>query len=206
MQVGIPRGLHHARHGAGWQALLASVGAEPVISPPTNRGILDVGCRLAVDETCLSVKAYLGHVAWLAERCDAVLVPRFVSARRGERECVKLWGIYDIARNALPEANIIGYSVDVSGVTHRPRGAVGGLFDLAYELGASRPEAIAAVTRAVLAERRDQRRAQRDSELRDGDGPLVLVVGHGYNLHDELIGAPITRTLRELGCRITTSE
>jgi predicted nucleotide-binding protein (sugar kinase/HSP70/actin superfamily) len=209
VRIGIPRGLLFARYGAAWQALLGTLGIEAVVSPPTNRAILDAGCRLAVDETCLSVKSYLGHVAWLAERTDAVLVPRVVAARRSERECVKLWGIQDIARNALPDVRIVGYSVDASGMTHRRVGTIGGLYGLARDLGASPVRASYATTAACAALARERAAAlvafARVGRA-GGDAPRVLVVGHGYNLHDQMIGAPIVRTLQDLGCRVLDSE
>lgn len=224
MKIGIPRGLLYSRYGEMWQVLLSAVGAEPVVSPVTNRATLDAGCKLAVDETCLSVKAYLGHVGWLAERCDAVLVPRFVSVCRGERECVKLWGIHDIARNALPEARIIGYSVDVDGASGAKATHSAALYGLARELEATPIAAVHAVARALLAyvgERAADTIAapMATSSAETGAGfseggdlsttherPRVLVVGHGYNLHDKMIGAPIVRSLRELGCEVVESE
>ena len=34
------------------------------------------GINIAVDEPCLPSKIYLGHVDWLIDRCDFILVPR----------------------------------------------------------------------------------------------------------------------------------
>jgi predicted nucleotide-binding protein (sugar kinase/HSP70/actin superfamily) len=209
VRVGIPRGLLYSRQGVAWETLCASIGAEVIVSPPTNRAILDAGCRLAVDETCLSVKSYLGHVAWLAERVDVVLVPRVVAARRRERECVKLWGIYDIVRNALPDAHVMGYSVDASGLSEEPSTPLRGLYELALGLGAAPPQAMWAVARASIAEALATRRlvaAQERLRHSARDKPRVLVVSHGYNLHDEVIGAPILRMLAQLGCEVVDSE
>lgn len=209
MRVGIPQGLLYSRYGAAWEALIASLGHEVVLSPPSNRAIVDAGCHLAVDETCLSVKVYLGQVSWLAKRADKILVPRFVSVHRKERECVKLWGIHDIARNSLPQADIIGYSVDAYGLTHERVRPTRGLYEFALSLGAS-PAKAATATLAALRAQRGARRKLMDAHKRslaeNPGGPRVLVVGHGYNLHDEMIGAPIMRTLRELGCQVRDSE
>ncbi|HSK48324.1 MAG TPA: acyl-CoA dehydratase activase-related protein [Coriobacteriia bacterium] len=209
MRVGIPRGLLYAHHGAAWESVLSSLGVEALVSPPTNRAILAEGCRLAVDETCLSVKAYLGHVSWLAERSDAVLVPRVVSQSRRERECVKLWGIYDVVRNSLPDMNIIGYSVDAGGITQDASGYGRGLYELATSLGATPLSAATAVARARIAEWQTVAPGmarQRQVYSRPCEQPRVLLVGHAYNLHDEMIGAPIGRTLCELGCEVVDSE
>lgn len=208
MRVGIPRGLLYTRYGVAWETLLHDLGIEPVLSPPTNRAMLGMGCNLAVDENCLSVKSYLGHVAWLAERTDAVLVPRMVSARRTERECVKLWGIEDIARNALPEASIIGMSVDASGTTMERQGHLRAWYRLALELGAGKVVAARAAAKAGFALLSERVKATLIAAMEgtDHDGPVVLVVGHGYNLHDEAVGAPVLRMLERLGCRVIDAE
>lgn len=206
MRIGVPRGLLHSRYGAAWRSIITTLGHECVVSPDTNRSILDSGCRLAVDETCLSVKAYLGHVAWLAERTDAVLVPRFVSVRRRERECVKLWGIHDIARNSLPDAHIIGYSVDASGMTQQVRGPIGGLYEFATTIGAPPARAALATVAALGSQLAERASARLRARRGDTQRPRILVVGHGYNLHDAMIGAPIIGALRELGCTVIESS
>lgn len=209
MRVGIPKGLLYSRYGVAWETLLVSLGHEVVFSPPSNRAIVDSGCQIAVDETCLSVKVYLGQVAWLAKRADKVLVPRFVSVRPKERECVKLWAIHDIARNSLPDADIIGYSVDAYGLTHKKVRPTQGLYEFAISLGASPLQAATATAKALRAQskaHRDMIREHDELLAENPEGPRVLVVGHGYNLHDEMIGAPIMRALRELGCQVRDSE
>jgi predicted nucleotide-binding protein (sugar kinase/HSP70/actin superfamily) len=189
--------------------LLESIGCKVVVSPPTNRAILDLGCHAAVDETCLSVKVHLGHVAWLADRCDAVLVPRYVAISRNERECVKMWGLYDIVRNALPHVDLISYSVDASGITHKRTRQTGELYRLARSLDASPVRAARAVALGSLAEARSRRGERRAQELvlaSPEERPRILVVGHSYNLYDELVGKPIVDSLAELGCDVLLSE
>lgn len=192
-----------------WEAYFSALGIQTVLSPPTSRAIIDEGCRLAVDETCLSVKVALGHVAWLADRCDAVLVPRYVSVGRGERECSKFWGICDIVRNSVPDIELLTYSVDVAHKTHARTTERGELYRLARELGASRPKAAYAVARALRAHRRS--RAERVAASTPalaiaGERPRVLVVGHAYNLYDDAIGQPIVRELERQGCEVVDSE
>lgn len=209
MTIGLPRSLLYHKHRVLWTTLLESLGHRVVVSPPTNRGILDRGCHAAVDETCLSVKLHLGHVAWLSERCDAVLVPRYVSIARKERECVKMWGIYDIVHNAFPEMRLLTYSVDAAGISHRPTGQRAALHQFARDLGASPMRARVAVAKAELAEARANRSALR-SQARalkaPPAGPRILVVGHSYNLDDELVGKPIIDSLRNQGCEVLVSE
>ena len=210
IRIGIPRSLLYHRNRVLWETYLHALGHELVVSPATNRAMVDTGCSLAVDETCLAVKLHLGHVAWLRGRCDAVLVPRYVSTHKGEKECVKLWGIYDITRNALPDIPLVHYNVDAIGETMDPTTERRALYDLARELGHSSTEAWLAVTKAVLAQSAEERRQiaeQRSVVSADrGDKPRILVAGHPYNLFDEQTGGPIVSMLEEQGAQVILSE
>ncbi len=194
--VGIPRSLFFHTESTLVRAYLGALGIETVLSPPTDRRIMDRGVALAVDETCLPMKIHLGHVDALRGKVDAVLVPRYavLSSRQGEM-CVKMWAALDITRNVFPDLEVLTYDVDHS---YGDRETVA-LLGLARQLGASPLRAwsaLAAARKAAKAQRADlvERQAR---ELREApDVPLVLVAGHTYILDDELMGAPVIRLLR----------
>ncbi len=210
IRIGIPRSLLYHRNRVLWETFFGTLGHQLVVSPVTNRAILDKGCSLAVDETCLAVKLHLGHVAWLDGRCDAVLVPRYVSTHKGEKECVKLWGIYDITRNALPEIPLVMYNVDAIGETMDATTERRALYILARSLGHSKAESWFAVGKAVLAQSAEERRTSAKQEAvvsaKRGERPRILVSGHPYNLFDEQTGQPIIDMLEEQGAEVIVSE
>jgi predicted nucleotide-binding protein (sugar kinase/HSP70/actin superfamily) len=81
------------------------LGVEILLSPPTDREIIDAGVRLSPPEICLPVKAYLGHVAWLRNRCDAVMLHRMVCVKEGKRVrfgCPKAMCLPDLVRATVP--------------------------------------------------------------------------------------------------------
>lgn len=210
IRIGIPRSLLYHRNRALWETLLSALGHEIVVSPATNRAMLDKGCSLAVDETCLAVKLHLGHVAWLKDRCDAVLVPRYVSTHKGEKECVKLWGIYDITRNALPDIPLVIYNVDAIGETMDPTTERRALYDFARSLGHSKRESLLAVSKALMAQAAEERRAIAEQRAvvsaPRSEKPRILVSGHPYNLFDEQTGKPVIDMLEEQGAEVIVSE
>lgn len=208
-RIGVPRALLYHKRAALWDAFFSTLGIEMVLSPPTNRAVIEAGCGLSVDETCLSVKVAMGHIAWLAKRSEKVLVPRYVSMKRGELECSKLWGMYDIARNSVPGVDIVSYSVDGSAETHRRTREPGELYRLARRLGAPAPLAALATTRALRAQRQSVSERVRAQEALRGlpsDRPRVLVAAHAYNLYDASIGVPIIDELKAQGCEVVDSE
>lgn len=204
--VGIPRALLYHKQQVLWESFFGELGCRTVASPPTNRRILERGLELAVDESCLSMKVFLGHVDALKDRCDRVLVPRLESLHEGEHVCVKFMGAYDIVRNTMPDVPLLMYDVDVRAGQREDDQMV----RLAERLGATRREGERAYRAAKAAqEAADAEREREQAELvaspRD-ERTRVLVVGHSYNLGDALIGKPIVDFLRSQDVDVLISD
>lgn len=206
MRVGLPRALLFHKYHTLWTTFLEECGFTTVVSPPTNRRILERGVALAVDESCLPMKVLLGHIDALAGRCDAVFVPRQEAFERGEHLCVKFMGAYDIVRNTLPDLTLVTYDVNAEhGIDERRS-----MIAMARALGVHAGVARRAFDRAAAAQHAHEVELARLQESvaeapRTGD-VRILVVGHSYNLADELIGAPILSYLRTLGAEVVTSD
>ncbi|MCE5190290.1 MAG: acyl-CoA dehydratase activase-related protein [Actinomycetia bacterium] len=206
-RIGLPRSLlYHTFHSL-WTTFFEELGWRTVTSPPTNRRVLERGVALAVDESCLPMKVFLGHVESLRGHCDAVFVPRIESLNETEHVCAKFMGAYDIVRNTMPDLPLVTYDVDAAnGVQERAS-----MLALARELGAGPLVARRAYARAKAAQRaHDLEMVRLQESLLDvgsaeRDHTRILVVGHSYNLADELIGKPILEFLRSLDVEVVTS-
>ena len=73
MKIGIPRALLYYRYHVLWNTFFQELGIETVISPHTNKTLMDAGSHYAIDENCLSSKLFFGHVSD-NEDLDAVIV------------------------------------------------------------------------------------------------------------------------------------
>ena len=71
--------------------LFKGLGFETVISSPTNKEILNKGVSLCVDDACLPVKLFHGHVADLVGRVDVIFIPRLISISPGEFICPEIY-------------------------------------------------------------------------------------------------------------------
>jgi len=201
--IGIPRSLLYHKYRVLWTEFLHALGHKTVLSPPSNRAILDKGIALAVDETCVPLKSYLGHVASLSGMADAVLVPRVVSLAKDEDACVKFMAAYDIVSNSLPGTRLVEYNVDVKNGFYESRE----MQKLARRLGASRLHAFRAYRHARRLQNEWERaKSVQQDALLDSDRSKILVVGHTYNLYDELLGKPIVDFLDKQGVEVLSSE
>lgn len=206
--VGLPRALLYHKYHTLWTAFFEELGWRTVISGPTTRGTLERGVGLAIDESCLPMKVFLGHVDALRGHCDVVFIPRLESLTPDEHLCVKFMGVYDIVRNTMPDMAVIGYDVDAANAVHERSSMVA----LARQLGAGPLASRRAYDRARTAQRaHDRELARLQESLLETGGPhpdriRILVVGHTYNLADELIGKPIITYLESLGAEVITSD
>lgn len=198
MKVGIPKAFLYYRYHTLWETFFEALNIEVVLSPDTNKEILQQGTMYAIDETCLSSKIYLGHAAYLLDKCDRLFVPRISNFGKDGILCTKFEALYDIVRNTFRDKSpkLVEYNIDV----RRSKGELKAFMHLGRKLGKSRPATVRAYMLAKMAERQaaaEELRTQH--ELLRGDGLKILIVGHPYNVYDKLIGAPVLKFLRELG-------
>ena len=60
-KVGIPRALHYFKFFPFWKKLFDELDVEIVLTPPTNKKIVEEGVTHGFGELCLPVKVYNGH-------------------------------------------------------------------------------------------------------------------------------------------------
>ena len=75
MKIGIPRAGMYYRYGVLWEEFFKALGIEYVLSPETNKSILEHGSAIMADESCLASKVYMGHVSYLLDKCDCLFIP-----------------------------------------------------------------------------------------------------------------------------------
>lgn len=204
MVVGVPRGLLFHEYGALMLEFLRQCDARTMLSPVTNKQILQAGLEICVDEACLPVKAFFGHVAYLAGKVDALFVPRFVSIERGAFICPKLMGLPDMIRARVPGApRIVDPCIDLSrglGTTVRS------IAQLGPALCVSRGRVATALARSMrMTFRRAGRRPGDGLERAGIDTIRIGVLGHDYNLNDPYISLDLINKIRRLGAAPVTA-
>jgi predicted nucleotide-binding protein (sugar kinase/HSP70/actin superfamily) len=103
LKIGIPRALLYYWYGSLWADYLTQCGIEVVISAPTKRETISAGAEVGVDELCLPMKIFLGHLRQLAGTVDRILIPHLIKVEKDAYICPKFMGLPDIAAHALPE-------------------------------------------------------------------------------------------------------
>ena len=226
IRIGIPRALQFYQSYPMWRTYFEALGAEVVISPPTNRDILASGARIVADVTCLPVKVYMGHVLWLRQHgnVDSIFVPAIRSVEMGALHCSKFQGLPDLVRSTVPgEINILDLGIDVHRYKISPRKAFNKLgfnithnpysvhrawnsataLDSGYTSGLVQnqltyPEALSKLYGGEWISKK---------RISDAKNPIkVALVGHPYCLYDDYINHDLFVSLQNLGVSIVTSE
>lgn len=190
-KVGIPRGLFYYYYGDIWKDFLSSLNISYLISPLTNRLILESGIKISNDEMCLSLKNYLGHVDYLKDKCEYILIPRISNFKNNNQTCTNFWGIYDIVKN-LFNVNLLHYNIDYEKKDTLKKG----LFKTGKALGKSNYEIKKAYKYALI---NNKKRVKKNHIINvnklKSNKTKILIVSHPYNLYDEMIGKDIMKYL-----------
>ncbi len=222
VKIGIPRALLYYYYYPMWKGFFRALGAEVIVSSKTTKAILDKGVRQCVDEACLPVKLFFGHVLDLKDKVDYLFLPRMVSVERKAYICPKFLGLPDMVRWNIPdlppvidvtvnmcrkEKNLYKSFVETGRVITTNPFAVrkaykAGLeeldrFNRLNRLGFLPHEAIDQMDKGLIAQ---------NFVPEQPHGMTIALIGHGYNIYDTYISMNVIDRLRDMGVRVVTAD
>lgn len=205
MVVGIPRAMLYYKNEKMWTTFFDEIGISYVISPETNREIINNGANLAIDESCLPTKILLGHIAYLIGKCDYIFVPR-VEFASGYQMCTKFLSLPDLVKNTFRDQDIkiLFYNI----YKNKPHAERKAFYKMGKFLGVKRSQ----VKYAYMMGKQAQmfynmfREKEQERILNESDKKKVLIVAHAYNIGDLYVGSPVIKELKNLGCEPIIAE
>lgn len=212
-RIGMPRALLYYRYGALWTTFLQAIGRTVVLSDPTDRAIVERGDAVSNDECCLASKIYLGHVASLIGRCDAIFAPSIGNIGHFRGFCTKFQALPDLVANTFADEGVDVVSCLVNETEER-LGMKAAMLTLASRFGTHPAEARRAWKEAARAQSQAERAAcARQAEAlqaaeasaqapaaREGAAPVsILLAAHPYLAHDPFMGGAIEGMLSDMG-------
>jgi predicted nucleotide-binding protein (sugar kinase/HSP70/actin superfamily) len=216
IKIGIPRGLWFYDYFPLWKAFYESLGAEVILSNPTNKHILDQGVKNTVDEACLPVKIFHGHIIDLKDRVDYIFVPRIMSVYKKEYICPKFCGLPELVRSSVKD---IPPMIDTNINFNKSRS---GLLKTIYEFGSyvtKDPVKIRKAYIAALKEYQKYKHSISEGRLPVNGEPIsqgvfdaknahkrLALVGHSYLLYDNFGSMEIINKLRQRNVELLVPE
>lgn len=193
IKIGFPRGLLYYDYFPFWNEYLNNIDLELVVSPKTNKDILNAGITSCVDEACLPVKIYHGHVEYLRDKTDYILIPRYYSLQNREYNCPKHLGITNMIESSIENLPpLITPKIVIRDVKDLKKVAkdVGREFTSNYKkINRAIEKGIDAQNKFIISEK--------NYSIKISTNKKILILGHGYNIHDEFINMGLLKKLKE---------
>lgn len=231
--IGLPRALVGYLYLPLWATFFQALGIRVMISGETTRSTLDEGVRLAVDEACLPVKVYFGHVAQLVKTgVDLLFLPRLVRIEKRAFICPKFMGLPDMVRAGIPGLPpLLDPVVDV-----QKKSLTALAVEVGKRVGASPLQSWWAWRKAMSVYRWYRSRLREEQtfpeqvvrwwqgatcqELSSNQLKLlpktkgkhsssdltVGVLGHPYNVYDSFVNMQLIKVLARWGVRVVTAD
>jgi predicted nucleotide-binding protein (sugar kinase/HSP70/actin superfamily) len=203
IKIGIPRALLYYQYKDLWFTFFNELKCPIIVSDKTNKETIKEGSKYLIDESCLSMKIYIGQVSNLVERVDYLLVPRLIHLKRKEKLCTNFSALYDLVHNIFPEVKILNYNIDTKKC----------LFPFVEFIKMGRKvehnlfKVVIAYIKAIRFEKRNRhKKIIKQRHLLENNNLKILLVGHPYNLYDKLIGEPIDRFLKKNNVNVIYSD
>lgn len=222
VRVGIPRALLYYEYYVMWKTFFEELGAQTVVSDPTNATTVVQGCSRLSSEICLPVRVFYGHALSLADKCDYLFIPSVQSVERKVHNCPKFIGLPDLIRASIPQCpQILDPDIDVNKgkrelyTTIYKLGRTFRLNPLQVKKAAERAFAMhrqyrtemrlknLTIPQAIMRMAHDQTQAENGGQAGD---ITIAVVGHPYLIHDEHLSHRLLSKLQEMGVNTLVPE
>lgn len=222
-KIGIPRSLLYYKYFPLWKTFFEELGFEIVVSDRSTSKIVEIGSRYAIDEICIPLKLYYGHLLNIMEKeIDYLFVPRYISTTFGTYMCPKFLGLPDMVRGTMDNLPpLLEMDVDLRKMpkyltalkTGRQLNRSVTQIKRAYEKaiktyhyfrdlmvkGLSFQKALNIITKRI-------ENFEPKPSIHNGVGVKIAVIGHGYNVHDPFINMNLFKKMEEMKVQVVTLE
>ncbi len=188
IKIGIPRALLYHRYGILWKKFFESLNCKVVLSKETDFDILNLGIINSIKEYCLSYKIYLGHVLYLKDRCDYILIPNIYNYGCHNKVCHYFEELYDVMKQYIAKNEIINYQINYLNCHYE-------FFEflkMGYKVSKNPIKIIYSYIIAKKSQKyHDINKEQEEKNKLYKTTKKVLLVSYSYNANDKLISKEI---------------
>ena len=217
--IGIPKAMSYYNYFPFWYGFFTKLGIEIVLSDSTTKKTISDGASLVVTETCLPIKAYVGHVLNLIDKgIKNIFVPSIQSIAPKIYNCSKIRGLPDLIRNVVKgDFNIIEATLDKS---EKNNNLIDFVTEIANQFGIKDMQTIKEAQNAgFIVQNNFNVMVQNGLDFDDAmkyakkgqviippkkeDKPIsIALIGHGYNIYDKRTCMDIIKKLEKMDVRV----
>lgn len=198
LKVGIPKGLLYYTYGKFAKTFFHELGCEVITSNETNKDILNLGVKYSIDEACVPIKVFHGHVASIKDTCDFLFIPRVMKLSEKEFICPKFCGLPEMIENNMSDIPPITkeciYATDVNDLYKS-------MSNIGLKITKNRKKILKAFNKAIKAQK------EYTYGLNDKNYNLkIALLGHPYNVYDKFMNMNIVNKLHKLNIGVITEN
>ncbi len=201
MKIGIPKALYYYYFIMKWKYFFDYLNIE-IVTIDTTKEIITKGDSYASSEMCLSLKIFFGHIDYLKDKCDYILIPNINNFGTYNQMCSNFSSLYDLVNN-LFDVKILTYEINYLKHKNEKKG----LIKIGRQLGFKTKLLKKAYKIACIKYNKEQKKLIIDNmnKLNSGN-KKILIVGHPYNLYDNYLGKIIIKNLEKYPLELIYSD
>lgn len=203
IRIGIPRAFLYYKYYVFWKNFFEKLGCNVVLSPLSCDDILQKGNHLDKFGLCLPFKLYLGHINYLVDKCDYILLPNYDNHGKHKKKCMLFNSCNVFFEDMFSEVKVINYTIDYM---------YGKLefFEL-LKVGFKFSKNIFKIVWVYFVSKYRQKKyfvcqANEQVNILKNDNLKVLIVSHPYIVYDEVLGSNIISFLNDKDIGIILSN
>ncbi|PAB57832.1 acyl-CoA dehydratase activase-related protein [Anaeromicrobium sediminis] len=219
VKVGIPRALLFYEYYPLWKAFFEELGAQVIVSQKTNKEIFNNGIKSAVNEACIPVKIYHGHVLDIKDKVDYLFIPRLKSICKGEYICPKFCGLPEMIKYSINDLPPMIYP-EIDFMKDKKN-----LKEIICEVGkyftGDSTRILSAYDKAYLNYKAYKESVNKGmipmdgesiiketscSKVKTEDTKKIMIMAHSYNLYDTYMNMSIINKIQSRGVEVLTPE
>ncbi|MCT4594000.1 MAG: acyl-CoA dehydratase activase-related protein [Anaeromicrobium sp.] len=207
VKVGIPRALLFYEYYPLWKVFFEELGAKVIVSQKTNKEIVNKGIKSTINEACIPVKIYHGHVLDIKDKVDYLFIPRLKSVCRGEYICPKFCGLPEMIKYSIKDLPQVIYP-EIDFMKNKKK-----LKEIICEVGKyftnDSTRILSAYDKAYSNYKSYKKNVNRGIPTSKGNlshKKKVMVMAHSYNLYDTYMNMDIINKIQEKGIDVFTPE
>ena len=188
--IGIPRALYYHKYGVLWKNFFNYLGCRVVLSPETSMEILAVSPHDNIN--CTPYKIYYGHISYLKDRCDYILITTICDYSKKEKVCPKMHSIRDNV-NSINREQILNLHINHKKMRYHSLE----LLILALKITRNPVKIIYSYFKAKKKQKNyNTTKLNENTNKLSRNSKKVLLISHSYILHDTYLMTSIIETLK----------
>lgn len=194
MTIGIPRALFYWKEPCLWPTFFKKLGFDVLLSPLSNKEIIEAGTKIADPDTCFSIKVLYGHILWLEGKADLIFVPLLKRNELKFEYCPKFFALPDLFSKFI-KSQLLSPRIDLANDK---------LENVFLRFGKKMKLEKRAVREAItftFLEREKKEKEIKEEYFKKIQSPKekIVLISHPYNLYDEYVNLRIKKTIEDFG-------